>query len=551
LAAAESLGRASEVEPRPSPGEGAQATSLLYERYSRQIFNFCFHKLGSREEAEDAAQTTFLNAFRGMERGVRPELEQAWLFKIAENVCLTRHRSTFRRRRIESPSDFGVLQEVIPSPPRDADTLIRLSDALSEMTDQQRRALLLREWQGLSYREISEELGLSQAAVETLLFRARRSLASGLTEAPPQKKRGAARLRSGLDFGAILAAAKAAFAGSAAVKVAAVAAVATTTAIAGAKVEKVEHSQAQAKPVAATVTKTHAAQAHVLRAANSSSAAAPVVTHVAPPAKRAAALARVGSGPQAFALVPNRVTEDSGAAVPMPGVPAPAPVAAAAAPAVEQPAAPTVAASAPALVPATTPAERQKAPEQKTRVQKTRAQRAADQQRLDRGLSAATVPPVVAASETDPQPSDTRYASRDHGKLNDRTDRRSKFTDSTPAPAATEAAPVEPAAVEPSDRGNAKWKQNDKRDDRKWNRPAPASVPATAPATTPAAPTTGAAPVAAAPTVTAPMPADNGRKWQDGKQAPAPVAVPTNPAAVPAPAPSEGKANGHDRGWRR
>ena len=50
----------------------------------------------------------------------------------------------------------------------------------SKSPEQQRRALLLREWQGLSYREISEQLGITQAAVETLLFRARRSLAASL-----------------------------------------------------------------------------------------------------------------------------------------------------------------------------------------------------------------------------------------------------------------------------------------------------------------------------------------------------------------------------------
>jgi RNA polymerase sigma factor (sigma-70 family) len=254
LAAVPSIGRASAVEPRPA-GREAQTTGLLYERYARQIFNFCLHRLGNREEAEDAAQTTFLNAFRSIQRGVTPELEQAWLFKIAENVCLTRHRSAFRRRRVESPSDLDVLQEVVPSPQRDAETLIRLSDALSEMPDQQRRALLLREWQGLSYREIADELDLSQPAVETLLFRARRSLASGLTELPNQKRR--ARLRMGFDIASIVLAFKAVFGGGTAVKVAAVAAVASTTAIAGTKVESVEHARTPAKAPAVVRVMAH------------------------------------------------------------------------------------------------------------------------------------------------------------------------------------------------------------------------------------------------------------------------------------------------------
>ena len=67
------------------------------------------------------------------------------------------------------------------------------------MPEQQRRALLMREWQGLSYKEIGEELDLSQAAVETLLFRARRSLAAGLGDESPKSI--GKRLRAGGDVG--------------------------------------------------------------------------------------------------------------------------------------------------------------------------------------------------------------------------------------------------------------------------------------------------------------------------------------------------------------
>src|SRR6476646_3293217 len=187
MVAVPSIGRASEVTPRRSAPE-ADATRDLYERYARQIYSYCLHQLGNREEAEDATQSTFLNAFRGFKRGVDPEFESAWLYKIAQNVCLTRQRSSFRRRRIEAPGDLDAMQDVLPSPEADADELIGLPQALDGLPAQQRRALLLREWQGLSYKEIAEELDLSQAAVETLLFRARRSLAAGL-ERPPERRR--------------------------------------------------------------------------------------------------------------------------------------------------------------------------------------------------------------------------------------------------------------------------------------------------------------------------------------------------------------------------
>ena len=185
-----------------APAAEALATQDLYERYARQIFGYCFNQLGSREEAEDAVQSTFLNAFRGLRRGIVPEAESAWLFKIAQNVCLSRRRSSWRRGRVESPADFELVEELAPAPSRRADELIGLQDVLEQMPESQRRAILLREWQGLSYREIAEELELSQAAVETLIFRARRSLAQGL-ETPPEPAR--ARVRRGADLGNVLA----------------------------------------------------------------------------------------------------------------------------------------------------------------------------------------------------------------------------------------------------------------------------------------------------------------------------------------------------------
>ena len=196
--------------PRPSYAGGparapqAAATEGLYERHAAKILGYCLHQLGSREEAEDAVQTTFMNAFRALGRGVVPEAESAWLFKIAENVCLSRRRSSWRRGRIESPSDFDVIEEVVPGPSRQRDELIGIEDALASMPEQQRRAILLREWQGLSYREISDELELSQSAVETLIFRARRSLAQGL-EQPDllkrPKRKGLRRALHAIDLG--------------------------------------------------------------------------------------------------------------------------------------------------------------------------------------------------------------------------------------------------------------------------------------------------------------------------------------------------------------
>jgi RNA polymerase sigma factor (sigma-70 family) len=232
LAAVPSIGRAARVE-RPAV-RGAEATRDLYERYSAQIFGYCMHQLGSREEAEDAVQTTFMNAFRGLQRGIVPELESAWLFKIAHNVCLSRRRSSWRRGRVEAPNNLEVLQEVVPARERRGDELIRLQAVLEEMPENQRRAILLREWQGLTYREISDELRLSQSAVETLIFRARRALAAGLEKSSSgEDDRGwRKRVRHGADAGAVAIGLKTLLSGGTAAKVAATALVLAATTIA-------------------------------------------------------------------------------------------------------------------------------------------------------------------------------------------------------------------------------------------------------------------------------------------------------------------------------
>lgn len=229
MVAVPSFGRASEIEAPPPPREAA-ATADLYERHAERIYRYCYSRLRSREEAEDATQTTFLNAFRGLRRGVMPELEQAWLFKIAENVCLSRVRTNVRRMRVESPTDLEPLHERLPAPPPARDELDGVKDALAGLPETQRRAILLREWQGLSYREIASALGTTQSAVETLIFRARRSLAKALST----DERGG-RIRKGANVGSLLAGLKSLLVGgSTAAKVAAVAAAAGTAVAVGA-----------------------------------------------------------------------------------------------------------------------------------------------------------------------------------------------------------------------------------------------------------------------------------------------------------------------------
>jgi RNA polymerase sigma factor (sigma-70 family) len=163
-----------------SPAAPSALAADLYERHGGRVLRFCLGRLSSREDAEDATQTTFLNAVGALRRGTVPHAEVAWLLRIAENVCHHRHRTAARRK--ESACDPTVLADVVEAPPARPDELIHLAAALESLPARQRRAVLLREWQGLSYHEIGTELGLSHSAVETLLFRARRGLAQALEQ---------------------------------------------------------------------------------------------------------------------------------------------------------------------------------------------------------------------------------------------------------------------------------------------------------------------------------------------------------------------------------
>jgi RNA polymerase sigma factor (sigma-70 family) len=363
VAAVPSVGRATDVE-RPAVN-GAAAAGDLYERYSGQIYGYCLHQLGSREEAEDAVQTTFMNAFRGLQRGIVPELESAWLFKIAHNVCLSRRRSSWRRGRVETPNNFEVLQEIVPGREQVADELIRLQDVLEDMPENQRRAILLREWQGLTYREISTELGLSQAAVETLIFRARRALAQGLEQDADTWKK---RLRRGADVGGVIACVKTLLSGggAAAIKIGTTAALVAGAAVTAATLPVApKHTPAPvplkhphvvphvAQPAPRPVTHV-AAVAHVVAQrpvrgapAVSRAHAAAAVPHTAPP---------VSTPPTALLPEPDETVsatpppppaaapaaETESAAPPPPVAPAP-PVEQSAAPVEEQPAPPPAA----------------------------------------------------------------------------------------------------------------------------------------------------------------------------------------------------------------
>jgi RNA polymerase sigma factor (sigma-70 family) len=183
------------VAPRRSERRDTEPVARLFAVYSDRLLRFCQLRLGDRSDAEDAVQTTFLCAHRALQRGVVPESEAAWLFTIAKNVCRWQQRTSSRRATISRDLDVEALAQPEGVGEEDGDLLRELDAALAAIPERQRRALLLREWRGLSCPEIASRLDMSAPATHALLTRARRSLASALTATRPVVC---------LDFGALL-----------------------------------------------------------------------------------------------------------------------------------------------------------------------------------------------------------------------------------------------------------------------------------------------------------------------------------------------------------
>jgi RNA polymerase sigma-70 factor (ECF subfamily) len=170
----------------------ADDATELFTRHSPGIYRYCLRRLGSPEEAEDALQLTYLNAWRSLKSGVEPDQRRPWLFGIAANVCSTALRTKLGGTSLEL-RDPGTLDELAANEKAGREELLGLSEALRKLPVRQRRALLLRDWQGLSYREIAAELAVSVASVETLLFRGRKRVAATLAGADWKKVAPSAR----------------------------------------------------------------------------------------------------------------------------------------------------------------------------------------------------------------------------------------------------------------------------------------------------------------------------------------------------------------------
>jgi RNA polymerase sigma-70 factor (ECF subfamily) len=160
-------------------GERA-ALQAVYEEFAPRIFNFIYRVLGSKEDAEDVAQQTFLIVLRQLGTLRDPAQLESWIYRIARNEIYQR----FRRKKVASLDDEGLERDSqgleehsLSAQPEKLLLNLELGQVLQKVLDnlpvKLREVFILAVVQGMSYQEITEVVGRSLLSVKTDIYRAR------------------------------------------------------------------------------------------------------------------------------------------------------------------------------------------------------------------------------------------------------------------------------------------------------------------------------------------------------------------------------------------
>jgi RNA polymerase sigma factor (sigma-70 family) len=162
------------------------AFERIYHRYHRRISAYIFGMVHDHGRAEDLTQEVFVSALRRMRQTDRPIAFKPWIYEIAKNACIDAFRRAKRADEVSidaegglAPADHGKLASISPSLDAAVEGKQQLDDlcgAFGGLSDAHHQILVMRELEGLSYREIGERLDMSRPSVESTLFRARRRL---------------------------------------------------------------------------------------------------------------------------------------------------------------------------------------------------------------------------------------------------------------------------------------------------------------------------------------------------------------------------------------
>jgi RNA polymerase sigma-70 factor (ECF subfamily) len=163
-----------------------QAFEELTAAYYSKVYNICCRMLNNTEDASEQAQETFIKAFKYIKDFKGNSSIATWLYRIAANVCLDFLRKNKNRRSvsIEQPisEDFQLKDSLvshIPGPEMTAEMnaqKLAIREAMSKMSEKNRMIIILRDFMGLSYEEISETVKVPVGTVKSRISRARNEL---------------------------------------------------------------------------------------------------------------------------------------------------------------------------------------------------------------------------------------------------------------------------------------------------------------------------------------------------------------------------------------
>ena len=169
-------------------GGDMRAFEQLVEKYKQPIVSLMFRMLHDLSEAEDLAQTVFVRVYQSASRYEVSAKFSTWIFTIARHVCLNEIRRRLRHPAESIESSLPDTDEPAPrqfedhktSTPPEAflqnELEAKIQEALDQLPEKQRLAVLLCRQDDLSYEEIARVLGLSLSATKSLIHRARETL---------------------------------------------------------------------------------------------------------------------------------------------------------------------------------------------------------------------------------------------------------------------------------------------------------------------------------------------------------------------------------------
>lgn len=159
------------------------AFGRLVAGHARTVRALCLARLGFHQDLDDLVQETFVHAYQGLDRLREPGRFAAYLARIAQNLCVDRLRRTGRAGQTLDVVEFDPPAPHDPGP--DPDRLALLRRHIGRLPEALREAVLLFYFEQRSYAEIAGGLGITEAAVNQRLHRAKAALREALGEVEP------------------------------------------------------------------------------------------------------------------------------------------------------------------------------------------------------------------------------------------------------------------------------------------------------------------------------------------------------------------------------